>query len=75
MVDEGQNGAEGGRLIGNHEAVGTVILGCSVKVNLIGVLDDDGPRWGFSVTQSGGEGLHCRGLDCSGICHRHCGET
>ena len=75
MVDEGQNGAEGGRLFGDCEAVGTAILGCGVKVNLIGVLDDDGPGWGLSVTQSGGEGLHCWEVDHSGICCRHCSET
>ena len=74
MVDEGQNGGEGGRLFSDHEAVGTAILQCRAKVYLIGILNNDGHGWWFSVTQSGGEDLHHQGLDRSGVCHRHCSE-
>ena len=51
-----------------------MILWCGVKIDLIWVLDDDGPGRGFGVTQSGGEGLHRQGKDHSRICHRHCGK-
>ena len=52
-----------------------MILWCGAKVDLIWVLDDDGPRRGFGVAQGGGEGLHRRGKDRSGIGGGHCSET